>query len=137
VAQDNRFLTATPPAKIVARRSATVESRLSLDLRPGYHVNSNAPNDDYLIPLRLRWEAGPLESVEVVYPKAEMRHYPFSAKPVAVFSGQFQVLTRFKVAAGAPIGPGVLIGKLRYQACSEDTCYRPATVEIRLPYEIR
>ena len=29
-----------------------------------------------------------------------------------------------------------LVGKVRYQACSDDTCYRPAVVEIRLPYEI-
>ena len=64
-------------------------------------------------------------------------NYPFSPKPVSVFTGEFQVVTRFKVDSGATPGPGVLIGKLRYQACSDDTCYRPATVEIRLPYEIR
>ena len=137
MAQDSRFLTAAPPPKIVAQRNATVESRLSVDLRRGYHVNSNAPNDDYLIPLRLRWEAGPLESVEVLYPKPEERNYPFSSKPVSVFTGEFQILTRFKVGASAPAGPGVLVGKLRYQACSDDTCYRPVTLEIRLPYEIR
>jgi hypothetical protein len=105
-------------------------------LQPGYHVNSNTPNDDYLIPLRLKWEAGPLAPVEVIFPKPEQKSYPFSSKPVSVFAGDFQILTRFKVAAGAPVGPGVLVGKLRYQACSDDTCYRPATVEVRLPYEL-
>jgi hypothetical protein len=137
VAQDSRFLTAAPPRKIVAQRNTTVEARLSLQLRAGYHVNSNAPSDDYFIPLRLSWESGPLESVEVVYPKPEERSYPFSPKPVSVFTGEFQIVTRFKADAKAPAGPGVLLGKLRYQACSEDTCYRPATIEIRLPFEIR
>jgi hypothetical protein len=80
---------------------------------------------------------GPLESTEVVYPKPEEKNYSFSSKPVSVFTGQFQILARFKAGANAPPGPGVLVGKLRYQACSDDTCYRPATIEIRLPYEIR
>jgi Disulphide bond corrector protein DsbC len=137
VAQDSRFLTAAPPRKIVAQRSATAEARISLDVRAGYHANSNTPNEDYLIPLRLTWESGPLQSIEVVYPKPEERNYSFSSKPVSVFTGQFQILARFKVGANAPPGPGVLLGKLRYQACSDDTCYRPAAVEIRLPYEIR
>ena len=135
--QDSALLTATPPQKIVARRDAMVEARISVQVRRGYHANSNAPNEDYLIPLRLRWESGPLAPVEVVYPKPEEKNYPFSSKPVSVFTGEFEVVTRFKVDASAPAGPGVLVGKLRYQACSDDTCYRPATLEIRLPYEIR
>jgi hypothetical protein len=136
-AQDSPLLTATPPQKIAARRDAVVEARITIQVRSGYHVNSNTPNEDYLIPLRLRWESGPLAPVEAIYPKPEEKNYPFSPKPVSVFTGEFQVVTRFKVDAGAPAGPGVLIGRLRYQACSDDTCYRPATVEIRLPYEIR
>ena len=135
-AQGNALLTATPPQKITARRDGTVEAAVSVRVRDGYHVNSNAPNEDYLIPLRLHWETGPLSAAAVTYPKPEEKNYAFSTKPVSVFTGEFQVVTRFKVEAGAPAGPGVLVGKLRYQACSEDTCYRPATLEIRLPYEI-
>ncbi len=136
-AQDSPLLTATPPQKIAASRNATVEARVSIQVRTGYHANSNTPNEDYLIPLRLRWESGPLATVDVIYPKPEEKNYPFSTKPVSVFTGAFQVVTRFKVDASAPAGQGVLVGKLRYQACSEDTCYRPTTLEIRLPYEIR
>jgi hypothetical protein len=131
-----QLLAVQPPPKIAARRNGTAEARLSVELQSGYHVNSNAPNDDYLIPLRLTWEAGPLTAAEIVYPKPEERNYPFSSKPVSVFSGDFQIVTRFKVDVKAPAGPGILAGKLRYQACSENTCYRPATVEIHLPYEI-
>ncbi|MGE5646359.1 MAG: protein-disulfide reductase DsbD domain-containing protein [Acidobacteriota bacterium] len=135
-AQTSQLLAAAPPQKIAAKRGEATEARIKLQLRNGYHVNSNAPNEDYLIPLRLKWEPGPLAAAEVVYPKAEQKNYSFSSKPVAVFTGQFEVLTKFKVDAAAPAGPGVLVGKLRYQACSEDTCYRPATLEIRLPYEV-
>jgi hypothetical protein len=135
-AQTNALLTAAPPQKVTARRGETVEGRVVLQLRSGYHANSNTPNEDYLIPLRLKWEPGALAAGEIVFPKPELRNYAFSSKPVSVFSGEFTVTTKFKVAGNAAAGPGVAIGKLRYQACSEDTCYRPATLEIRLPYEI-
>lgn len=109
-----------------------------MHLESGYHVNSNTPTEEYLIPLRLTWEAGaPLKPVEVVYPKPQMEKYDYSSKPISVFTGDFQIVTRFKGEANAPGGPGVLAGKLRYQACSHDTCYPPKTVEVRLPYDIQ
>jgi len=130
-------LTVDSPLKIVAKRDGTVDAKLAVHVQSGYHVNSNAPAEDYLIPLRLRWEPGPLTPVEVVFPKPELEKYEFSEKPLLGFSGDFQILTRFKVEAKAERGPGILLGKLRYQACSNNTCYRPVTLEIRLPYEIQ
>jgi DsbC/DsbD-like thiol-disulfide interchange protein len=136
-AQSSGHLTVAPPQKVTAKRNQTVEAKLNVRIENGFHVNSNHPNEDYLIPLRLKWEPGPLAAVDVVFPKPEERNYPFSSKPVSVFTGAFPVVVRFKIAPDAPAGPGLLIGKLRYQACSEDTCYRPATVDIRLPYEVQ
>jgi hypothetical protein len=136
LAQSNR-LTVETPAKLVVRRGGEAEAKLAVHVESGYHVNSNAPAEDYLIPISLKWEAGALSPVEVVYPKPEMQKYEFSEKPLSVFTGDFQILTRFRSEANAAPGPGVLVGKLRYQACSHNTCYRPVTLEIRLPYEIQ
>jgi hypothetical protein len=133
----SNYLSVDPPRKVIAKRSSSAETKLALHVQSGYHVNSNTPAEDYLIPLRLRWEPGPLTPVEVVFPKPELQKYQFSEKPLSVFTGDFQIVTRFKAETNAPAGPGVLLGKLRYQACSHDTCYRPATVEIRLPFDIQ
>lgn len=135
--QSSSVLTATAPQKTVAKRNRTVEVKIAVQLRDGYHVNSNSPNDDYLIPLRLRWDqSGPLKAVEVIYPTPELRKYNFSSKPLSVFTGDFSILTRFK-AADAPLGPGALVGRLRYQACDEESCLPPRTLEVRLPFEIQ
>ena len=136
LAQGN-YLSVDPPRKVAVKRGGAAEVRLTVHVRNGYHVNSDAPEEDYLIPTRLRWEAGALTATETVFPKPEVERYSFSEKPLAVFSGDFQIVVRFKADAGAQAGPGTLAGKLRYQACSNDTCYRPATAEIRLPYEIQ
>ncbi len=130
------MLTVAPPARIMAKRKQTAEARIAVTVAPGYHVNSHTPSEEYLIPLRLTWNAGPLETADVVYPKPGTEKYSFSAKPLSVFTGKFDLLAKFKVPASAPPGPGVLIGKLRYQACNDNSCFPPKTVEVRLPYVI-
>ncbi len=136
-AQTSGVVAALTPPKTVAARGSTMEARVTVQLRNGYHVNSNTPADEYLIPLKLTWTASPFAAVETIYPKPKMEKYSFSAKPLSVFTGDFDILTRLKVPATAPAGPGVLVGKLRYQACNDNSCLPPKTIEVRLPYQIQ
>ena len=93
-------------------------------MKEGYHVNSNKPNEEYLIPLKLTWTSlGALEGGTVTYPKPALEKYEFSEQPLSVYTGGFDLLANFKVAANAPAGPGAATGKLRYQACSNRACY--------------
>ena len=114
-----------------------MEVRVTAQLKPGYHVNSNTPSEDYLIPLRLTWDAKPLEVAAISYTKPTMERYEFAEKPLSVLSGDFDIMTRFKVPANAPSGLGILAGKLRYQACSEKACLPPRNVDVRVTYELR
>lgn len=125
-----------PPSKVVTKRGSAAQARVVVQLQNGYHVNSNTPSDDYLIPLRLTWTPAALEPSGTVYPKARLEKYQFSQKPLSVFTGNFELVTSFKVPATAQRGPGILLGKLRYQACNDNACFPPKTVEVRLPYEI-
>jgi DsbC/DsbD-like thiol-disulfide interchange protein len=134
-AQGN-ILSVAPPDKIAAKTGATTQAKLLVQLRPSYHVNSNTPSDEYLIPLKLTWSAGPLETAEIVYPKPQSEKYSFSEKPLSVYTGDFEILTLFKVAATAQPGPAALSGKLRYQACNDRMCFPPKSVDITLPVDI-
>jgi hypothetical protein len=125
-----------PPRKVTAKAGATVDSALPLQLRPGYHVNSNTPSDEYLIPLRLTWEPATLAASGFGFPKPQMEKYSFSEKPLSVFTGDFEIVTHFKAAAGAAPGPSTLTGKLRYQACNSTMCLPPKTLEVSVPVEI-
>lgn len=103
---------------------------------PGFHVNSNKPTDEYLIPLSLTWSAtGALEAGAVVYPKPVMEKV--ADKPLAVFTGKFDLIANFKVGATAAAGPGVVAGKLKYQACNSTTCFPPKTIEVNVPYQVQ
>lgn len=110
---------------------------VTVQLRNGFHVNSNKPMDDYLIPLRLTWEPAGVEVVEIVYPEPRLEKYDFSAKPLSVFSGSFDLITKLKVPANAQSGPGMVAGKLRYQACTEKMCFPPKTLDVKMQIEIK
>ena len=125
-----------PPPKIVAKKGAAAVAKLNVQLRNGYHVNSNTPAEEYLIPLRLTWTPTPLERPEVSYPKPHSEKYDFSDKPLSVFTGDFDLQTKFHVPATASIGMQMITGKLRFQACSNKECFPPKTVEIKLAVDI-
>src|SRR5262249_19206735 len=128
-AQSN-VLTVTPPAgKTPIRRGETSTVLLKAQIADGYHANSNTPNDDYLIPLKLTWESCLLGPAEVSYPKPVLEKYEFSEKPVSVFTGSFEIRSTFKTPKTAAIGTNIVLGKLRYQACTEKMCLPPKTVE--------
>jgi len=109
-----------------------VTADFTLQLKSGYHVNSNTPSDEFLIPLRFTWTNGAAEAGEVTFPKPQLEKYQFSEKPLSVFTGDFKVQGKFKL-----ISTGTVTGKLRYQACSDKACLPPRTLEVKLPVEVR
>lgn len=132
----NNVLTIAPTDKVTAKAGTEVPVKIVAQLKPGYHCNSDKPSDEYLIPLKLTWTPAPLEVAEVVYPKPQMEKYAFSEKPLSVYTGDFDIVTKFKVPASAPPGPAVLTGKLRYQACTDRMCLPPKTVDVSLPITV-
>src|SRR5579872_4833945 len=124
LAQGNILSVQESPA-VAAKRGSTAQAKVQVLLKPGFHVNSNTPSEDYLIPLKLTWAPAPLDSPVVSYPKPQMEKYDFSDKPISVFTGNFALNTTFKVPANAPLGPTVITGKLRYQACNDKSCFPP------------
>jgi hypothetical protein len=131
-------LSAGEPQKAVGKRNAALRVKIPLVVKEGYHVNSNQPAEEFLIPLKLTWTSmGALEGGTVTYPKPELEKYEFSEQPISVYTGSFDLAADFKVAAKAPAGPGAAIGKLRYQACSHRACYPPKTLEITVSYQVQ
>jgi len=122
---------------LAATRGQTSKQTLTLYLREGFHVNSNKPNDDYLIPLKLTWDKGPVEAGAVEYPEPALEKSTFSDKPLSVYTGTFHLVTPFHTPANAVVGSASITGKLHYQACNSHECLQPRTIEIKVPVEIR
>lgn len=105
---------------------------MHVSILPGYHVNSDKPKDDYLIPLQLTWTpAGSLKAGATTYPAAE--EVQVGEGKLSVFTGDFDLKTSFSAPSDEPPGASTVLGKLHYQACNDRMCFRPVTVEVHLP----
>ncbi|PWU04427.1 MAG: hypothetical protein C5B51_16925 [Terriglobia bacterium] len=138
LAQSSGYLTVGRPAMVVGARNAAVQAKIPVSVQSGFHVNSNKPNEEYLIPLKLTWAStGALQPGEVVYPKPSVEKYEFAEKPLSVLTGNFDLVANFKIAAKAEAGPGAAAGKLRYQACNNRACFPPKTVDVTVAYQVQ
>lgn len=136
-AGNNGVLTISPASRLHAKRGQGITQSLTAELQAGFHINSNQPADSFLIPVKLTWVKGPLEAEQVIYPKPQFKNYPFSEKPVSVFSDKFEIVTKFKTPASAQPGMALMNGKLRYQACNERECLAPKTVDVQFAVDIQ
>lgn len=137
VAQTSPTLAVAPVPTVKVRKGSVAAVTLRAVLPPGFHANSNKPSDEYLIPLTLKWNGGPLTVDSVEYPKGSLEKYPFSPKPLSVVTGEFSISTKFKVPADAPNGAAAQNGTLRYQACNDHMCFAPKSVPVSVTLEIQ
>ena len=120
------------------KAGSKTEITLHVRLKDGYHVNSNHPSDEYLIPLRLAWtpDAKIWSISGVFYPKPSMEKYSFSETPLSVFTGNFDIRSELTIQSDAPLGQNAVSAKLRYQACTDRMCLPPKTVDVTVPADI-
>jgi DsbC/DsbD-like thiol-disulfide interchange protein len=136
LAQNSGHLQAGQAQKVIGRRGDAVQAKIPVSIDEGFHVNSNKPSEEFLIPLSLTWTStGALEPGAVTYPKPG--NETVAGQKLSVFTGKFDLVANFKVAANASAGPGSAAGKLKYQACNSNTCFPPKTIEVTVPYQVQ
>ena len=116
------------PQTIPAGKSVRIE--LHFRVQDGFHVNSNTPKSDYLLPTRV--EFGQVEGVKAAPAEySPGTAYSFSFEPnekLDVYTGAFTV----KLPVVATAGEHKLTGTLRYQACDHAACYPPKTLPVEV-----
>ena len=114
------------------------EAIVRLTIQSGYHVNANPPTYPYLKATTLDISAGDGVSVATVtYPKALEKKFPFADKPLKVYEGATEVKATLKVDRAVQKGERSLPARLRIQACDNQVCYPPGTLELAIPVNIK
>lgn len=122
------------PSPAAGKRGEVMEVKLKAQLAPGFHANTNKPSDDYMIPMKLTWDTAGAETVAVTFPAGKMEKYAFADAPIAVYSGEFEIVSKLRPKQA---GFTLLTGKLLYQACNDNACFPPKTVAVKVPADIR
>ncbi len=114
-----------------AHPSSTVHAALRVRLERQYHVNSDKPLDEFLIPtaLTVTPPAG-LTVSRIVYPKPIMLDVPFSEEPMSVFEQEFVIGVVLQVAEDLQPGTYSIKSELAYQACNDKYCLAPTSKSI-------
>ncbi|MFZ0454413.1 MAG: cytochrome c biogenesis protein CcdA [Ignavibacteriaceae bacterium] len=101
-----------------------------------WHINSNKPYDDYLIPSKLTLENKDFNIEQTLYPKAHDLKLSFSEKPLSVW--QDNILIGCLVKANENLTPGnyPVIVTLNYQGCNNATCLPPTSVKDTIQIEV-
>ena len=117
-----------------AHAGTTFRVALRAQLDPGFHVNSNEPLEDFLIPTVLTLEppAG-FELESLAWPEPILLSQRGADEPLAVFEESFVIGAALSLAADLAPGAYTVPGTLRYQACDETMCYLPATATLSFP----
>lgn len=130
-----QHLSVEPPEQLTVKRGAEFTAAIKVSVQSGFHVNSDKPKDEFLIPLQLTWSAGPSTAKSVSYPQPE--EIKVGSENLMVFTGNFEIQTTFHAIESAAALPTSLVGKLKYQACNNQMCFRPSSLEIRLPVVVQ
>jgi hypothetical protein len=111
---------------------------IDLDIAEGWHVNSEKPLHDGLIPTKISvalddwWE---LEMPE--YPKALMKTVDFEEQPLALYQGKIQIRSGLRPKSSvdqirADMGRAAfpLHVSVQIQACNKEACLAPETAKL-------
>ncbi len=99
---------------------------VELTIADPYHINSNQPLQDYLIPTTLEFVPNPEVAFgTVIFPAAPVKKLPVLDSPMAVFEGIVKISVEIIPASDARADEVVLQGRIRYQACDDISCLPP------------
>lgn len=111
-----------------AEPSKTYRAAALIDIDSGWHINSAAPYQDWLIPAALMVDTIPeAMPLNVTYPEGE--DATLIDETISVYGGRVTVLFDIRIAADAVDGEYQLPFRLAYQPCDHQTCRAPDTIE--------
>ena len=82
-----------------------VKFALKANILEEWHINSNNPNEDFLIPTDLIISSqDEMEFGDMIYPKSHEIKFDFSDVPVSVYEGEVYIGTKIKIPKDIDLG---------------------------------
>jgi DsbC/DsbD-like thiol-disulfide interchange protein len=131
-------ITVAPIATVVVARGGKAPLNIELQVNKGFHVNSNKPNDELLMPTVVH--LNPPEGIMIMniqYPEAEQLALPFMGnEKLSVYSGHFAVTAEVRVPRTAALGTLRVHGDVKFQACDNRQCFPPKTTPLEFDVKV-
>jgi hypothetical protein len=131
-------LSMAPVPLTTAQRAEQTMVNLNFRVPPGYHINSNTPKSEFLIPTALKMDL-PTDIIlgKIEYPAGEDASFPFSPdEKLSVYTGDFTIALGVHPMHSVVPGKYLMRGVLRYQACDNAACYPPKTLPVSFEVKV-
>jgi DsbC/DsbD-like thiol-disulfide interchange protein len=123
-----------------AQQGSTFQAAVVMEIPRGLHVNSSRPLGKYAVPTTVKVDAPRgFRVTPVAYPRGAVRTFRFggsAAERLAVYEGRTIFRFNVSVPAGHELGVARLRVNVRFQSCSDEVCFPPATRQLVLPIAI-
>ena len=107
------------------------------DISEGWHINSNKPHDDFLIPTKITIDTSKgFILKKVVYPNAQDVKLSFSDKPLSVWEGAIYFGAMVEASNDLKPGTYYIPFEVEYQSCNNQTCLAPTSARDTLAIQI-
>jgi len=132
------WVTALAVAKITVASGKPVSVRLRFRVAEGYHINSNQPGSELLIPTKL--QLNPPTDIgigSIVYPKGHDLILSIAPdQPLNVYTGEFAITGKVSAMRTATPGKYMVHGQLKYQACNDRSCFPPKLAPVEFEVQV-
>ncbi|HOL80741.1 MAG TPA: protein-disulfide reductase DsbD [Ignavibacteriales bacterium] len=119
------------------KKNQQFEFDIIADIEQEWHINSNKPNEDYLIPTTIAINPeNKLKIVKTIFPRAHNLKFSFSDVPVSVFEGRINIKVIALVTDNISKNDKELDVILNYQACNNQTCLAPNSVSSKIKFKV-
>ncbi len=143
VAQDDfgprgPVVTMAPAAVVTAVQGKPATATLEFHVASGYHINSNMPKTEFLIPTVLKIDAATdIVIGKTTYPDGVDQSFPFDPdEKLNVYTGDFKVDVLVRPLHSVQPGKYAFRGILKYQACDNKACYPPKQLPVTFDVKI-
>jgi len=125
--QGRTFVTFVSVSNAVVSRGHSTPVQFTFRVQEPYHVNSNKPLAEELIPTQLHFSLpGEIAVGRMQYPAGKLMSFPFDpSTKLSVYSGDFVIRGLLVAPTSAAAGTYTVHAELKYQACDNNACYPP------------
>jgi hypothetical protein len=131
-------VTMAPVGKVQVKPGGSATVQLDFRVGSDFHINSNKPKSELLIPTVLKLEASePVSVAAVKYPPGQDESFPFApGEKLSVYSGDFTITAVVNALGKATVGEFPVSGTLRFQACDRSACYPPKSIPVKFQVSV-
>ncbi len=106
-------------------------------IKEGLHINSRQPSGSFLVPTVISFsETQGVTLGPVSYPSPKEKAFSFAKEKMSVYEGKVSFLAGGQVSKNRSSGNLKLSGTISYQACSDKSCFMPASEDFEIALRV-